>query len=402
MKILYVCKALPYSFKGGVQTHVWKLSEWMHKMGHEVHILTAGGWRKGIQKFEMEGRHIIEIPIFPGRKIAPLPHLADELAFNLGALRWLKNNATAFDVVHLQGRSGYFFPKRAKSFGIPTVTTLHGLIDVENEKSGEIVTNRVDYWLHTYLTKKFERQMLRHSTVVVAVSKEMKRVTLERRGKDLSKKIQVISNGVDLPVQVNQREAEASKKIVFVGRLSALKGIFPLVESLQYTESDVQLMIVGKGPSMKKLEQYIQKLNLKDRVELTGPLDSEEVFKAIQDSAGLILPSFYETQGIVLLEANACGKAVIASEINGINEVVHHHYNGILIPPNNPKEIAKAMDYLVAHPEEASQMGSNGLRMVEKKFQWRIIAQKVEQLYQSLVNQPEKTITKTSTKTLAS
>ncbi|MEZ4932850.1 MAG: glycosyltransferase [Saprospiraceae bacterium] len=109
MKILYVCKSLPHNFQGGIQTHVWKLSEWMVLLGHEVSILTAGSLAKGERKSVMGGRTIIELPYFPGRRLPFWSEAAEELSFNVAARLWLLKNQSSYDIIHLQGRSGNLF-----------------------------------------------------------------------------------------------------------------------------------------------------------------------------------------------------------------------------------------------------------------------------------------------------
>ena len=99
----------------------------------------------------------------------------------------------------------------------------------------------------------------------------------------------------------------------------------------------------------------------------------------------LILPSFHETQGIVLLEANTCGKPVIASNINGIKEVVTHGYNGFLCNPYNPEHIAESINRLFSDPDLMKKVGENGRQRVIEKYDWAIIAQQTETLYQQVV-----------------
>jgi glycosyltransferase involved in cell wall biosynthesis len=97
------------------------------------------------------------------------------------------------------------------------------------------------------------------------------------------------------------------------------------------------------------------------------------------------LPSFHETQGIVLLEANACGKPVIASNINGIKEVVKQGYNGLLCNPYNPKHIAETINRLFSDTEGMAKMGKNGRQLVAIKYNWSIIAQQTEKVYRQLI-----------------
>jgi D-inositol-3-phosphate glycosyltransferase len=103
----------------------------------------------------------------------------------------------------------------------------------------------------------------------------------------------------------------------------------------------------------------------------------------ISRSAALVLPSFHETQGIVLLEANALGRPVVANAVGGVTEVVQDGKNGLLMPNNSPQEIAKAVLKLMSDPEAKARMGRWGREYVRDKFCWEQIAKQTEQLYLS-------------------
>ena len=77
-----ISKTLPHTFKGGIQTHVWELSKWLIKLGHNVSILTSGSMKKGLFMWEADKRKIIELPYLPGRKIPTLGLALEEYFFN--------------------------------------------------------------------------------------------------------------------------------------------------------------------------------------------------------------------------------------------------------------------------------------------------------------------------------
>ncbi len=380
MKILFVCKSLPPAVIGGIQTHTWKLSEWLVRMGHEVSILTAGNWRTGTRSLQREGRTIIEIPYLPGRKLPFLPILAEEWAFNQAATQWLRRNNQAFDIVHVQGRSGFGFS--GKHGATPLVATFHGLVSVENERSGRHANASFDVRLHERWATFFEKKTLRRADACIAVSREMLH-EIESMEPDSAARTTILPNGVDVPAEfpIPADPFVLSKTLLFVGRLDRIKGIFPLVEAMKSVRPDVRLVMVGDGPERAELERTIEQSGLKDRILLTGALPSAQVFEHIRSSFALVLPSFHETQGIVLLEANACGKPVVASDIPGICEVVRQGETGLMTPAGDSLGLAATINQMFEHPADAIRMGAVGRQHVAEKFSWEQIALDTERLY---------------------
>ena len=391
MKILYVCKSLPHSFQGGIQTHVWKLSEYMLQLGHEVTILTAGSWLKGEKRCEMNGRHIIQIPYLPMRRQPILPFFLEEFSFNAAVNRWISKNVHSngahqeghFDLIHLQGRSGFTFPKNNNE--TPIITTFHGLIAIENEKSHK---SGIQKHLHERWASHFEKNSLKNSDAIIAVSEEMKAEIIEVLP-EMGSKISILPNGVDIqkpkPSTPPASLETQPQTLLFVGRLDRIKGIFKLIESLKNVRSDIQLVMIGDGPERQNLEKAIFTEGVSARVNLLGNLPNETVMAWINQCDALILPSFHETQGIVLLEANTCGKPVIASNINGIREVVTHGYNGFLCNPYNPEHIAETINRLFSDAHLMKKIGENGQQRVVEKYDWAIIAEQTETLYKQVL-----------------
>ncbi len=378
MKILFVCKSLPPAVSGGIQTHTWKLTEWLVKMGHEVSILTAGSWKKGTQQFEREGRNIIELAYLPGRKSPIMPLFAEELAFNITATQWLKRNQKDYDIVHIQGRSGFGISShRGKT---PMIATFHGLVSVENERSGRNQNFRFGTWLHEKWATFFEQKTMLRADMCIAVSREMLHA-MEENIANIGNKTAILPNGVDTDDAMMSAPRKVSNTLLFVGRLDPIKGVFPLVEAMKLTRPEMHLVMIGDGPSRVALEQSIAEAGLQSRITLLGALPSEQVFAHIKASFALVLPSFHETQGIVLLEANACKVPVVASDIPGIREVVRQGETGWMSPVGNAALMAASINRLFDDPDEAFCMGEAGYHHVKDKFAWEKIAIETERLY---------------------
>lgn len=385
LRILLICKSLPDTFKGGIQTHVWALSKWMQIRGHEVTILAGGSFKRKAYEEELEGRRIIRIPFFPGRKLGFLSKTMEEIAFCYAAYRWLKKHGQAYDIIHGHGRSGAWIPQ-SLSEKVACISTFHGLIQIENEKTRGQQAYNTDSWLHERWARWLENRILRMAKTVIFISRQMKQSVEEYYGTHQGE-FAIIPNGIDDDDSAPYLNGyQASRLLVFVGRLDPIKGLFPLLTAMKGVNPAVKLVLVGDGPARTEIEQIIAEQGLESRVILTGSQDKEAVNQWINKSFALILPSFYETQGIVLMEANILGKPVLTSDIGGTTELVKHGYNGLVFQPGSVSEMARAINSLYNQPELARKMGENGRRRMLEEFNWQKIAEDTEMVYfQSLI-----------------
>ena len=377
MNILLVCKSLPHHYQGGIQTHTWQLAAYLKERDHQVTILVGGSWKSKEKRYNLEGRDIIELPYLPLRHAPYFPAFLEELSFNIAARNWISRHCKEYDIIHLQGRSGFMSLKQ--SIKTPFVNTFHGLIHLEYSKSK--INMNLAKRVHQIWASYFEKRSLRHSNACIAVSQEMLKSLLEVHPKVVERSY-LISNGVNVPENLEQHEH--SNNLVFVGRLDAIKGIHNLLDAIPYFDKKIVLTIIGDGSERKSIEQRIKDEKWENRVTLLGNLQNEQVLQEIRKSYALVLPSFYETQGIVLLEANANGKPVVASRVGGILEVVENGHNGFLFEPNDLKTLADKVNLLFQNPELAQRMGENGRQWVSQKYSWASIAEATESVYKAL------------------
>ncbi len=380
MNILLVCKSLPHHYQGGIQTHTWQLAAHLKERGNQVTLLVAGSWKAKEKRYTLEGREIIELPYLPLRHAPFFPVFLEELSFNMAARNWISHHHAEYDIIHLQGRSGFMSLKQ--SIKTPFVNTFHGLIHLENSKSK--INMNMAKRVHQFWASYFEKRSLRYSNACIAVSQEMLKSMVEVCPK-ATERCYVISNGVNTPE--NLEAVEHYNNLVFVGRLDAIKGLHCLLNAIPYFDDDIVVTIIGEGSERKSIEQRIQDEKWNNRVKLLGNLQNEQVLQEIQKSYALVLPSFYETQGIVLLEANANGKPVVATRVGGILEVVKDGYNGFLFEPNDSKALAEKVNLLFQNPDLAQIMGENGRQWVLQKYSWSSIAAATELVYTQILEQ---------------
>ena len=172
-------------------------------------------------------------------------------------------------------------------------------------------------------------------------------------------------------------------RLIVVGRLSAEKGIAGLLEALAMVRSERRphLTIVGDGPLRAELDDKVLKLGLGDFVTFAGRLPEQETLEAIARSDVLVLPSFMEGLPIVLMEAMALGKAVVATRVAGIPELVADGVNGLLFTPSDWSELAAQLDALAADGELRRRLGEAGPRRIAEEFDVMGSAAKLRDLF---------------------
>lgn len=383
LHILMICKSLPWRFKGGIQTHSWDLAKALTALGHQVTVLTGGKFSDAEKAYSKEEVNLVEIPFFPGRYLPGIAYLAEELSFNLQVKRWVKKNANRFDIIHAQGRSGYLL-YQIKSIQAKLVNTVHGLTQVE-AKSGKSLKD-FNVSVHAFFSKKWESKLLQASRGAIAVSENLKSLLPPNLSNGMN--LRVIPNGVEAPKDQLQvaPNAKIVDRFVFVGRLHPVKGLDRLFEAMAKNDRKIYLDIIGSGPQEKELKQLILDLGLQGQIRMLGEYNSTSIHHLLPYYRGLVLPSHYESQGIVLLEANVHGVPVIASDLAAIRETVTSQINGILCNPEKPEEYVKAMEFFLNHPEAARNMGFRGLELVRKSYSWNSVAEKTIELYHQIAS----------------
>ncbi|MEP4805189.1 MAG: glycosyltransferase family 4 protein [Hyphomicrobiales bacterium] len=184
-------------------------------------------------------------------------------------------------------------------------------------------------------------------------------------------KLRIIHCGVVIGDYGRSDDQDYGKNILFIGRLSAVKGAQLLLEafaSLLPKHPMARLTIVGDGEDRPNLEGQAQTLGLQEVVRFVGYRDQREVASLLKQSDMLVLPSFAEGVPVVLMEAMASCLPVIASQVAGVSELVEDNINGFVVPPGDLATLTSRLNDLLSDPEKCRQMGSKGRAKVEAEF----------------------------------
>jgi len=208
-------------------------------------------------------------------------------------------------------------------------------------------------------------------------------------------KICVIPNGIDLEVfdkikdddacALSKYDLERDNYLLFMGRLSPLKGVQYLIEAFGRIKKDyanLKLVIVGTGDFEDYLKNFAYGI---EDIVFTGYVDSPTVKRVLyENSLAVVVPSIYEALPTVVLEAMAYRKAVVASDVGGIPSLIRHGKNGFLSRLGDSKSLEKLVRILLEDANLRKSMGSFGRKLVEKEFTFDKMVDKTLKVYESL------------------
>ena len=249
------------------------------------------------------------------------------------------------------------------------------------------------FWILGVFAFLFEKIFLATAQNIITISPS---VTQKIARKNDKRRIECIFTGVDsalfdvdpAPKGSLVTERYKGEYIAYLGRLDIyMKGLDVLIESFhKLSDNAVMLKIAGSGlkKNRDKIEQLINRYQLSSRVQLLGRISDEEKKEFLQQAAFVVMPSRFEGWGIAAIEAAACGKAVIGTNIPGLQDAIIDGKTGLLIEPNNPEVLADAMQTLLQDENLCTSLGQNARSWAES-FKWDVIAEKQEAFYKEIL-----------------
>jgi glycosyltransferase involved in cell wall biosynthesis len=254
---------------------------------------------------------------------------------------------------------------------------------VQTYHSGSMVKHKghADWMIKLY-EKYVLARLFRRAAAVVAVSPASLAHDVPNS--------RIITPGVDTDVFTPSQLSNApDATLLYVGRLdrtSAWKGVDVLLRAFALIQEDVPaagLRLVGSGSSVDDLRQLATSLGIANKVEFSGQLTGDDLVEAYRRARALVLPSVTEAEsfGMTLIEAMACGRPVIGSDIGGIPYVIDHEQNGLLVPPRDVPALASACRRLLQDDALCARLGQNGRRSTETIYAWPKLMVNYQQLF---------------------
>jgi len=347
MKIALVS---PYDFAypGGVANHISALERHFTRMGHQVKVIAPAS--KAISSF---GDRFIPIgkprPVPASGSIARItisPWLSSEIKEVL--------DEEKFDIIHLHEP---LMPMLCTIVLRLSHTTTVGTFHAYDGSPA--------YKIATPLGKLFLKKWFKKLDGKIAVSSPAR----EFIGKYFPGECVIIPNGIELEhfhpdVPPIDKYCDGKLNILFVGRLEKRKGLGYLLKAYQQVKQEIpdsRLIVVGPGTRLRhKYEKYVRQNGFKD-VEFVGHVSYDELPRYYKTADVFCSPATgQESFGIVLLEAMALGKPIVASRIEGYASVVTNGVEGLLVPPGDDKILAQALTSLMTNEPLRRQMGAIG------------------------------------------
>lgn len=370
MKIALVS---PYDFAhpGGVVNHILALDKQFCRMGHDVRIIAPASEASVYP--QIEGR-FIQI----GRpRSVPVSGSIARISLSLRLAKDIKKVLAEhkFDVVHLHEP---FMPMLCTATLRFSDTVNVGTFHAQGGKPGYYITWPLLY----YVMRRRNRKL--HGRIAVS------QPALEYAARHLPGNFKIIPNGIDLEhfnpeVEPVERFRDGKLNVLFVGRMERRKGLDYLIRAyaeLKKENNNVRLIVVGPGKVLRKrYEKLVKNRQIAD-VEFIGRVSYDDLPRYYRTADIFCAPATgHESFGIVLLEAMALGKPIVASDIDGYRRVVTHGREGILVPPRDVAGLSAALDRLVKDESLRLEMGINGTATA-RKYDWQIIARRLVSFYE--------------------
>lgn len=377
MNILLLTYGLPPS-TGGVQVYTQELATAMANLGHRISVVAPA------IKGDLENDARMSFKTYRIPAVIPIREAAFFISGLLLCLKvrpkvilatvWLPCGVTALLLSRL--------------LKIPYFVSAHGSEILDQENIANPLKNGIRKnlgWLKRLVLAKAEK--------VFAVSNYTKQILIKNENiKD--NKISVVFNGVDpLVYKLDGDNLRGRQTLLTVGRLEKYKGqkqVIEIMPAIVQKFPNAVYNIAGDGPEHDDLERTINELSLKKNVFLLGKVSADALIKLYQNCNVFVLyPQLtidnYEGFGLVYLEANACGKPVIASNTGGIRDAVVDGETGFIVPQNDSRQLLEKILLLIGNEALAEKMGQNGRKRVVAEMNWSLAAQKMLDIMQKPV-----------------
>jgi D-inositol-3-phosphate glycosyltransferase len=373
---------------GGMNVYVRELSRELGRMGVEVDVYTRSQ-NPGIPRVVALGEraHVIHLAAGPERPL-PSGELADHVdEFVEGVEEWRIVRGD-YDLIYahywLSGLAGLALRER---WGVPALQMFHTLGRLKNSVArspGEIEPlRRIEAEMH--LARSVDR---------VVAANAVEREQLVRQYNADPGRIATIPCGVDTDLFRPGDPAEARRRlgldggpvVLYVGRLEPIKGLdtlFDAVASLRAAGLPVTVQVVGgdadeQSPSGHEghLRWRIRELGLTASVRFRGPQPQSTLRDYYVAADATVLPSYYESFGMVALEAMACGSPVVGSRVGGLTTTVRDGVTGYLVPEGDAAALAQRLADLTADPDARERLGREGVRWAAQ-HRWPCVAEAI-------------------------
>lgn len=394
---------------GGMNVYVRDLTRFLGRIGvhvdvftrsqdeHVPHVLHNLGY----------GNRVVHVPSGP-----EVPLLKNELAeyipvFVEGIENFAKSKDITYEIIHSHyWMSGIAALELKNKWHIPVINMFHTLGAMKNRVAQNIDQIEGDYRISG------EKRVLKESDLIIAATQAELAQLQWLYQADVSK-IKILPPGVDTsrfyPISKDEAKefigvSPCDQMVLFVGRIEPLKGLDVLLQAISgirkqgvYDKHPFCLAVIGGDPDegnedsdseMARIQEMRDQLGLKDFVVFLGKKSQDTLPYYYSAAEMVILPSQYESFGMVALEAMACGTPVVASQVGGLAFLVQDGNTGFHVPFGDPDALGDRILALLANPSLREQMG-NQAALFAQEYRWENISAQILAMYYELAEDPQ-------------
>ncbi len=372
-----------YPHVGGVEELVRQLAREYNARGDKAIVLT-NRWPRDLPAHEnYEGTEVYRLAMRApeGSLKAKLNYQLTHKSIEAEMLAILKRHS--IEMLHVQCVSvnGHYARLASQVLGLPLIVT----------SQGERTMDATQAYEHSAFLNATMRDLLACGDALTACSRDTLEDLERYFGQPFGSRARVVYNGIaaqDFEDDSVQPHPHERPYILGIGRWVPQKGFDVLLRAFAQAAKDPafdhDLLLAGEGSERAKLEGLVEELGLKGRAHLLGRAARPLAVSLFKGCSFFVLPSRHEPFGIVNLEAMTARKAVIASRVGGVPEIVHGEENGLLVPGDDVPALAQALVRLAGNQELRARLGENGHQFA-RDFTWPRIAEQYREVYREVV-----------------
>lgn len=374
--ILFITHSLPpwdYEITGGIGRFTYNLAKQLSNKGVNVYIL---GFSKNINTKKKVIVDNIYTLVYPYINFPFLSEYLNRIIFSFYIQYF--TIANRIQIIEAPSYLGMIWPFKSLS---PLIIRLHSssLLNYLKNNKAEKIAPRI----------KFEFDIIKKADKVVSVSNYLKEGVSDLFPNFNNNKIHVIYNGINRHIFKMAHKKMKMNNILFVGNISVEKGVIDLLEAWDIVirkNQKFKLNLVGSYKS-DFLKKYFDKADrsFKETVHFRGPVKNHELVSYYQEATVVVIPSHFEANPLVLLEAMSCGCAIICPNHTGFSEIIRDGQNGIFCDTKNPREFANQIIRLLDNNELRNRIGLNAEKCISEKFDNRVTLKSNIDLYQNVI-----------------
>lgn len=398
---------------GGQGVYLWFLARELARLGHHVDVLVGPPypdampfaeevlpvrneqfWAKWFVRqrqgfFPRPFWRTFEPLTFYELAASRMGFLPEPFAFSLRALRLLAarlRGGRRLDLVHDVQCLGWGL-LGLRALGLPMVSTVHHPLTVDrrasfvrDESLREAIGTMQFYpvGMQAFVARRMDR---------VLTSSAASGRTIRRDFGVPPERLAMVANGLDTELfSPDPERPRAPREILCVGRASdPNKGVKTLVDALARLPRDVRLTLVDDDTPGNGARTRARALGVADRLDLVGRVPIDTLVDLYRRAALVVVPSRYEGFGLPAVEAMACGTPVVATSAGALPEVVGVGGGGVLVPPDDPEALAKAIASLLEQPETRRALGARARPRVVEAYSWARVATRTAEVYREVL-----------------